>query len=127
MVLVNGFGVGIGGIRQRHRANRTIAQTQHSRLRTYPNVFLDVLEEVQYGIAWQLLRRGHLRKLLRTIGKQAMPNRPNPQGPIGGLSQEPNCAVHLGHALKSIGIVSRNQPMQPRNGTSPNGVVRSLD
>src|SRR6266568_5945944 len=77
-IFVHGFRVGVGCVRQCHGSHRSVAQSQHPRLGSHPDVFLKILKQIQNRIARQSCRSSYIRKSTRVVGKESMADGANP-------------------------------------------------
>src|ERR1700723_3340799 len=102
-VLINGLGIRIGSIRQCDRSHRSLAQPQHSRLRTHPDIRFNVFKQTQDRVARQAGGSGDLGELVMAVNVKSVADRANPQTAIGRLAQKPNRHIESTYPLESIG------------------------
>ena len=58
-VFIYGFGIRVGGVWQQNSSDRSGAEAQHARLGSDPDIFFEVFENVQDGIAGNFFGRSH--------------------------------------------------------------------
>ena len=77
-ILIDGFSIGIGRIRQFDRSHWSLAEAQHARLRSNPNILFDIFEQIQDGIARQFVGRCDRGKSIVAVNVKPVTDRTNP-------------------------------------------------
>src|SRR5580692_5319969 len=124
MISVDSFRVIVTGVREGNGLDRRLAEPQHSRLSSDPDVALDIFKQVQCCVAGQIFRRGHLGKPAFPVFVDSMPNGADPEGTVGSFLKKPDsttCFPHLPEKIRA-----RNHGVKTADGADPNGPVSGL-
>src|SRR5215472_7737203 len=87
-ILVDGFGVGVGGVGQAYGAHRSSAQSQHAALGSDPYILFLIFVQVQQGIAGQCVGSANRRNAPILIEFESVPDGTDPEGSVAGLAQK---------------------------------------
>src|SRR5215469_4666315 len=123
-ILVDGSEIGVVLHREGENAYRRVREAKHSGLRADPEVLLSILEEIQNGIAGQLVGRGDMDELAVGALENSLADGSDPEDPVGRLPQDAYRGGHLSDWPKMI--EAGRHRIQTGHGADPNRSITCL-